>query len=403
MKTIKFYTLGCKVNQYDSQSIRERFLARGFKEIFDDRKPDYFLINTCSVTSNADQKSRNIIRGCIKVNPQARLVVTGCLGEKDRQALSAVKGIDYIINKTFFPDGISTFCGHTRAFLKVQDGCDNFCAYCKVPLVRGRSRSRAVEVIVNEAKQLVKAGYKEIVLTGICLGSYGKDLHPKLTMVDLLKKLEIIAGLCRIRLSSIEAKDVSSALIARMATSKKLCRHLHIPMQSGDDRILKLMQRRDSMKTYIQLIKNIKNKIKGVGITTDVIVGFPGETDQAFEHTLQLLKAVEPLRVHFFPYSARSGTPAFLMPRKVSPDKIKKRIKLAQTLVNKLSGRYLRRLCDKKIEILFEGRSRKYPEFYEGYSDSYIKVISRFKGTAANRIVSLKVKKIIDDSLIVAG
>lgn len=400
MKTIKFITLGCKVNQYDSQSIRERFFARGFKEAQTNEQVDYFLINTCSVTANADQKSRNLIRGCIKAYPQAKVIVTGCIVEKDTSALSAIEGIDYIISKNFFSDGISNFAGHTRAFLKVQDGCNNFCAYCKVPLVRGRSRSRALKEVVREAKMLVKSGHKEIVLTGICLGSYGLDLYPKFTLVDLLKELEVINGLYRIRLSSIEAKDVTKQLIILMAASKKICHHLHIPMQSGDDQILKLMQRRDSKKSYIQLIENIKSKVRDVGITTDVIVGFPGETDQAFNNTLQLLKATKPLRVHGFPYSPRRGTRAFLMSGRVSPIIIKDRVKKVQGIANTLSKDWLKDLIGEKIEVLFEARSSKYPGFYEGYTHNYIKVISKAEGVAVNKIIYLQVFGVLDNSLI---
>lgn len=400
MKTIKFYTLGCKVNQYDSQSIRERFLARGFKEALTDSRADYFLINTCSVTAKADQKSRHMIRGCINANPSGKIIVTGCLAEKDTLALSAVKGIDYVISKTFFPDGIKSFCGHKRAFLKVQDGCDNFCSYCKVPLVRGRSRSRTVNAVVKETKLLVKSGHKEIVLTGICLGNYGKDLKPKLSLVDLLKKIEAIRGLYRIRLSSIEAKDVTGNLIAWIGRSKKVCRHLHIPVQSGDDQVLKLMQRRDSSRSYSQIIKNIRDTIKGVSITTDVIVGFPGETDQAFKHTLELLKSIQPLRVHVFPYSPRSGTKAFSMVVKDAPEKIRDRIRTVQNLVHTLSRKYLHHLLGKQVEVLFEARSNKYPGFYEGYTDSYIKVFSKALKAKNNEIAILKVKKVMGNALL---
>jgi len=400
MKTIKFQTLGCKVNQYDSQSIRERFLAHGFKEVQNNERADYFVVNTCSVTSHADQKSRYIIRGCIKAHPQAKVVVTGCLGEKDRKALAEIKGVDYIISKTFFPDGISSFCGHTRAFLKVQDGCDNFCAYCKVPLVRGRSRSRALEEVVKEAERLTQAGHKEIVLTGICLGSYGADLYPKLTLVNLLKKLEKISALYRIRLSSIEAHDVSQSLIAIIARSKKICPHLHIPMQSGDDKILKLMQRRDSRKSYIQLIKNIKRKVKDVGITTDVIVGFPDETDRAFKHTLQLITAIQPLRVHVFPYSPRGGTLAYSLPGRISPIIMRQRCAQIRSLANSLSKKFLTSLLGTKIEVLFEGKSRKYPGFYEGYTGSYIKAISDIAGIGINKISCLEVQRIADNLMI---
>lgn len=222
-RTIKFFTLGCKANQYDTQSIRERFLSKGFRDNGGNSKPDYFLINTCTVTSGADQKSRNIIRRCIQLNPRAEVIVTGCLAEKDWNSLAAIKGVSLVVRKNFFPEGISGFSQHTRAFLKIQDGCDNFCTYCKVALVRGKKRSKSLRQILKEAKNLVACGYKEIVLTGICLGEYGKDFYPGKDLVDVVDTLEEIEGLRRIRLSSIEAGDVSIKLIKRLASSKKLC------------------------------------------------------------------------------------------------------------------------------------------------------------------------------------
>ncbi|MDD5568361.1 MAG: MiaB/RimO family radical SAM methylthiotransferase, partial [Candidatus Omnitrophica bacterium] len=315
MPTVKFHTLGCKVNQYDTQSIRERFLGRGFKEARGSRKPDFYLINTCTVTAAADQKSRGIIRRCINENPKAKVIVTGCMVKNDSSELSGIKGVELIISKSFFSDGISDFSSHTRAFLKIQDGCDNFCSYCKVPLVRGRSRSRLLEDIVEEAGILVKKGFKEIVLTGICLGSYGKDLSMEtskgLNLVAVIEELEKIEGLLRIRLSSIEAGDVTDALIDKLAESNKLCRHLHIPIQSGDDQILRKMRRKYSRKFYINLIKKIKARIPQVAITTDCLVGFPGESEKHFKNTLDLVNRIVPLRVHIFPYSAIKGTSVY--------------------------------------------------------------------------------------------
>ena len=222
MKRIKFFTLGCKANQYDTQSIRERFLSKGFKDASGSSSPDYFLINTCTVTSGADQKSRNIIRRCIQSNPKAAVIVTGCLVEKDWNQLAAIKGISLLVKKGFFPEGISAFSQHTRAFLKIQDGCDNFCTYCKVALVRGKKRSKSPRQVLVEAEKLVDGGFQEIVLTGICLGGYGKDSSPKQDLVDVIDALEKIEGLLRIRLSSIEAGDVSAKLVKRLVSSKKL-------------------------------------------------------------------------------------------------------------------------------------------------------------------------------------
>jgi len=398
-RTIKFFTLGCKVNQYESQSIRERFLARGFREVAEKENAGYFLINTCTVTASADQKSRNIIRQCVKANPHGKVIVTGCLAQKD-SSLSDIAGISLIISKNFFPDKIQRFCGHLRAFLKVQDGCNNFCSYCKVPLARGRSRSRKISEILKEAKALVASGHREIVLTGICLGAWGKDFKNKLNLVDLINALEKIKKLSRIRLSSIEAGDVNPNLIRKFITSGKLCRHLHIPIQSGDDEILKKMNRGYSGKGYLNLINKIKKLIPRISITTDVIVGFPGETDENFANTVKLLKKVIPLRAHIFPYSRRPGTKAGLLAKAVNPLVIRKRINSLKLITDKLAQSYRKQFIGREVEVLFEGPARSDPAFLEGYSGNYIKVITKSKPGITGRLMRLRVKSISGDCLI---
>ncbi len=423
MKTIKFYTLGCKVNQYDTQSIRERFLNKGFKEISNGKKADFYLINTCTVTSVADRKSREIIRSCIKTNPRAKVLVTGCVVEKDVVSLLPIKGISSIIAKRFFPDGITDFSGHTRAFLKIQDGCDNFCSYCKVPLVRGRSRSRPLKQIVHEARKLSAQGFKEIVLTGICLGAYGRDFNrviaspagakqsckkiasvaslPRndITLVDLVKELEKIDGIARIRLSSIEAKDVSLELIRTMAKSDKLCRHLHIPIQSGDDEILKKMNRSYNSKYYLALIKKIKKIIPEIAITTDVLVGFPGESEDNFNNTLKLVKQIMPLRVHIFPYSKRENTAAANFKDEISPVVVRQRAARLKKMAVSCSLVFRKKFLHKKIAVLIEGQVKERPDFWEGYSDNYIKVLIKSNQNLKNRLITLRIKKIEENYL----
>ena len=293
MKTFKICTLGCKVNQYEAQAIRERFLNHGFKEALAGKKADNYIINTCTVTANADKQSLALIRNCNRQNPKAKIIVTGCLAQKDSDSLRGLKGVDFIISKKFFTSGVTDFSGHTRAFLKIQDGCNNFCSYCKVPLVRGVSKSRPLEEIVREARQLVKNGFKEIVVTGICLGSYGKDLSPKIRLAQALKSLDDIDGLPRIRISSIEPNDVSAELIERIAGSGKICRHLHIPLQSGDDEILRRMHRHYNRLDYLKLIERLKVCMPDIAISTDVMVGFPGENEIHFKNTLDKVKLLK--------------------------------------------------------------------------------------------------------------
>jgi len=400
MKSIKFLTLGCKANQYDTQSIRERFLSRGFVETDGSSPPAYFLINTCTVTAGADQKSRNIIRRCVKANPKAKVIVTGCLAEKDWGQLANIKGIGLVIKKSFFPDGISSFSGHTRAFLKIQDGCANFCTYCKVALVRGSQNSKKLKQVFKEAKTLAASGYKEIVLTGICLGAYGKDLLPGQELVDVIDILEGIEGLERIRLSSIEAGDVSSKLINRMRRSKKLCRHLHIPIQSGDDRVLKSMNRKYTGEKYRELIARIKRDVPGVSITTDCLVGFPGETEEYFENTLNLAKKIMPLNIHIFPYSARPGTRAAEFKEKVDPKTIRHRCMRLEKAAGECRRRFMERSAGKTALVLIEGPSNDDTAVLEGLTDNYIKVKLPFKPNLKNRIVRVKLKTIYGDSFI---
>jgi len=399
MKSIKFFTLGCKANQYDTQSIRERFVNKGFKED-QSNKPDFFLINTCTVTSGADQKSRNIIRRCIQANPEAKIIVTGCLVENDSQALLDIKGIDLVIKKSFFPEGISKFSRHTRAFLKIQDGCSNFCSYCKVALVRGRERSKKLKIIIDEAKKLVACGYQEIVLTGICLGVYGRDLSTKRDLVDVVKALEKIKGLLRIRLSSIEAGDVSLKLVNHLKNSKKLCRHLHIPIQSGDDQILKKMNRKYTSKEYQDLISKIKRNVAGVSITTDCLVGFPTETDSNFKNTVNLVKKIMPLKVHIFPYSARPGTKAASFSGPVDPKIIKDRCQRLESIAKVCQRKFMQKFIGNKISVLLEGNCKEDLNFLEGLTDNYLKVRVPYIPGLKNKIVQVKLKRIIKDSFI---
>ncbi len=290
MKKVKFLTLGCKVNQYDTQSIREDFFHLGFREPLHNEAADVYVVNTCTVTGSADKDSLYYIRRSHRENPAARIIVTGCLAELDRNRIKSEPGVSLVVknkdknniasllscglrkeNKQGLGN-ISSFDGRTRTFLKIQDGCNNFCSYCKVPLVRGRSRSKSLKSIVLEANVLVKNGFKEIVLSGICLGSYGREFKSAISLIDVISELEKINGLCRIRLSSIESLDVTDALISRLSYSDKLCPHLHIPLQSGDNKILKLMNRKYTRAEFLSRIKKIKRKIPDIAITTDVLV-----------------------------------------------------------------------------------------------------------------------------------
>ena len=393
MRKVKFFTLGCKVNQYETQGIREQFLSAGFGENNINKPADIYIINTCTVTHQADRGSRRLIKKTIRFNPQAKIIVTGCLVERDaHQILQISDQIQIVPNhqkhriieflafpnnepritndETFIPLKISSFNGHERAFVKIQDGCNNFCSYCKVPLVRGNSRSRSLEEIIEEVTRLVNGGFKEIVLTGICLGDYH---YGDSDLVDILSRLEKIEGRFRIRLSSIEPQLVNDKLIESF-NSPKICPHLHIPLQSGDNAILKRMNRRYTQKGYLSLIARIKKKVKDIAITTDILVGFPGEEEKNFRNTLRCLKEILPLRTHIFPFSPRQGTAAFNLQERVKPGLIKERVNLLREVAVECSYEFRRHFLGKRLTLLIESQTDKENGTLSGYSQNYIRV-----------------------------
>jgi threonylcarbamoyladenosine tRNA methylthiotransferase MtaB len=418
---VRFVTLGCKVNQYETQNMRERLAESGILEAAPGAKASLYVINTCTVTAKADKESLYQIHRAYHDNPAAQIVVTGCLAERDRALIRKQPGVGLVIGNRAKPqiarhlkklikgmagpvgqsrEKISYFSGHTRAFVKVQDGCNNFCAYCKVPLVRGRSRSRPIAQVVEEASSLVSQGLKEIVLTGICLGAYGRDLAKKIELVDLIERLERVPGLCRIRLSSIEASDVTPRLIRHLAFSQKLCHHLHIPIQSGDDTVLRQMRRRYTAEIYLELVKSIRQQVPDIGITTDVLVGFPGETEAQFEHTVSLVKKIMPLRTHIFPYSPRSGTKAFTLGSTLSKEEVRVRIDRLRRVSAVCAEKFVKRFLNKAVAVLVEGRCLDHPGVWEGYTGNYVKASIASRKELANNICVITPSACAGDILI---
>jgi len=417
METVKFYTLGCKVNQYDTQNIREQFIGARFKELDNNKPADIYIINTCTVTHRADAKSLSLIRRAKGENPKAKIVVTGCLAELDVGKIRKIDGASLILKnkdkknilKYLLPlnlrtgelanprtiNGISYFKAHTRAFLKIQDGCNNSCSYCKVPLVRGRSQSKPLDEVIREAENLVRNDFREIVLCGICLGAYGGDLKPPVSLVEVIDKLENIEGILRIRLSSIEANDVSDRLIDKIAGSQKLCPHLHIPIQSGDDDILRKMHRSYKRDDYINLIKRIKKKIPSIAITTDCLVGFPGENEENFLNTVRLIKETLPLKTHIFPYSRRDGTcAASEFKEEISHIVVKERLTRMREVAEECASRYKRRFLNTDMLVLIEGKSKLRTNLWEGYTDNYIKVLVESGLNLKNKLIRVHLDSI---------
>lgn len=397
MKTIKFHTLGCKVNQYDTQSIRERFIDRGFIVSDNGKQPDIFVINTCTVTHAADRKSKWAIRHAVNNNPAALILVTGCLVRRDWRSVAAIEGVDCLIDKDFFPSGISNFSGRARAFIKVQDGCDNKCSFCKVRLVRGPATSRPKEAVVKEARNLAAAGFKEIVLTGICLGAYGSDSGIRSGLIQLIDALEKIRELRRIRLSSIESGDVTDDLIDRIADSKILCPHLHIPFQSGDDHILKRMNKSLNRDDCLRLVRRLKEKISDFALSMDVMVGFPGEEEAHFKNTVDFIKEAEPLKAHIFPYSKREGTEAAGFNGEVPPHILRQRLDYLDNLCREVSAGFRKRFIGRRLKVLIESKPSGEPSMYEGRAANYIKVRMKSGRSLLNKAVTAELTEVYDN------
>ena len=390
-------TLGCKVNQYESQVIREGFLKNGYVEAENAHQADISIINTCTVTSASDSKSLKSIHSSIKCN-QKCVIATGCMIEDRMLDLSKLKGVDFIISnkdKHRIPEiinrsppyhkgtgqacnssrgvRISGLKGHTRAFVKVQDGCDNACSYCKVRIVRGSSKSRPFKEVIEECAGLIKNNYKEIVLTGICLGGYGRDVSGDMSLLRLIEEICRIQGDWRLRLSSIEPKDITDELISYMASEDKICRHLHMPFQSGDDEILKRMNRPYKVNDYIGVVNRARKAMPDMAITTDIMVGFPGENQANFQNTVDFIREIRPMRMHVFGFSRRKGTPAYTYKDNISANVKKQRENLLLGLGKELAMEFVDRFIGREVRVLVESK-RDRGGFLNGYTDTYIKV-----------------------------
>ena len=369
-------SLGCKVNIYESEFMISSLKERGYTITNFEDKADIYIINTCSVTNESDKKSRKMINRAKKNNKDAIIIVTGCysqtnadnieaniiLGNKDKSKIVEIieeykktkenKKIIYDLTKVNFEKmEIKKFTNHTRAFVKIQDGCNAFCSYCIIPYVRGRIRSKNKKDVISEVTELVKEGYKEIVLTGIHTGKYGLDINSSLE--ELLENLVKIPGLYRIRLSSIEINEITPRIIKLLKENSIMAKHLHIPLQSGSDKILKLMNRKYTKEEFLNKIRILK-EIPEISLTTDLIVGFPGETEREHQETLETLNEIKFTKIHTFPYSKRKGTPASIMEGQVSPEEKKRRVKEILEFSNKSELDFYKSNLDKVFDGVVE-------------------------------------------------
>lgn len=422
MPTVAFYTLGCKVNQYETEAIWQLFKNEGYEKTEFENTADVYVINTCTVTNTGDKKSRQIIRRAIRKNPEAVVCVTGCyaqtspadvlaipgvdivVGTQDRQKLltyikqyqkerEPINGVSNIMKARVYEElDVPEFTDRTRASLKIQEGCNNFCTFCIIPWARGLMRSRRPEDVLKQARQLVQAGYKEIVLTGIHTGGYGEDLKDY-TFANLLEELEGVEGLKRIRISSIEASQITDEIIQVIDRSEKIVRHLHIPLQSGSDSVLKRMRRKYSTEFYLERVNQLKKALPGLAVTSDVIVGFPGETDEEFQETYDFIKKVGYSELHVFPYSKRTGTPAARMENQVDDEVKNERVHKLITLSEQLAKEYASQYEGDVLEVIPEEVDKEHGDQLVGYSDNYLRV--RFDGDESliGQIMKVKVVK----------
>lgn len=427
-KRVAIATLGCKVNQYDSAALAALFRERGYHQVAFTDPADVYVVNTCTVTHLSDRKSRQLVRRAARTNPDALVVVAGCYAQVYPEKVAALPGVDLVVgagDRAKIVDLVETAAKgrgpvravsslaagafeettalplyeRARAFLKIQEGCQNYCTYCIVPFARGPLRSRQPENILAAARALVAAGYKEIVLTGIHTGAYGQDLTGGINLAGLLNQLARIPGLARIRLSSIEPHDITLELVETLTSSPVFCRHLHVPLQSGDDQVLQSMGRRYTVYEYARLADVLRENIPGLGLTTDVMVGFPGETKEQFNHTYQFVKEVSFSRLHVFKYSPRPGTAAASFSGQVEPALKEKRSRRLLKLGGKLAVDFAASLLGEELEVLVERPLQTENGWYEGFSDNYVRVVLPGNEALTGEIVRVMAEKVMDTGI----
>ncbi len=423
MPTVSLHTLGCKLNQAETEGIGRQFLERGFALAESGASADVWVINTCSVTARADRECRQLIRRALRSAGNPFVIVTGCYAQLQPEAIASIRGVDLVLGarekfRVFdylgslekypcpgvfvsaidtvdnFGPGFSTEAGNrTRAYLKVQDGCDYTCSFCTIPLARGSSRSQAIDACVGQARELVNRGYKEIVLTGVNVGDYGRKTGTSL--IELLRALLDIDGIERLRVSSIEPNLLSDEIIDLAASSETLCKHFHIPLQSGDDAVLRRMRRRYTTGDYARLVDRILRRIPDCGIGVDVIVGFPGESEESFLTTYRFLNELPVSYLHVFTYSERTNTPASHFPDTVEPKIRFRRSDMLRILSQKKRRAYYGSAIGKTVVVLTEGEADEGLRY--GLTNNYIRVSVPAERTSENNLVSVRVTGIVDD------
>ncbi|MDY3298879.1 tRNA (N(6)-L-threonylcarbamoyladenosine(37)-C(2))-methylthiotransferase MtaB [Selenomonas sp.] len=434
MSTVAFMTLGCKVNQFETETMEGLFKRAGYTIGKFDEPADAYVINTCSVTSLGDRKSRQIIRRAHRENPDAVIAVCGCYAQTAPEAIQSIEGVSVVLGtkersriveyveqamrektqvvnvtdvmqaKTFEDIPLYDMPERTRAFLKIEDGCENFCSYCIIPYARGPVKSRKPIHIREEAEKLVKAGFREIVLTGIHLGAYGRDLAPialadgtmrKITLADACREVLAVGGLKRLRLGSLESLELSPELFELIRTDERFCAHLHLPLQAGSDQVLHDMNRHYDTAEFARLIENVEREVPGIAVSTDIIVGFPGETEELFADGLAFVERMNFSRMHVFPYSRRSGTPAAKRKDQIPEPVKKERVHRMQALADRKAREFHEQFLGRTMRVLFETTK---DGITDGLTDNYIRVYTDSPVTSGE-LYEVHIEKLYKDGV----
>lgn len=425
LSTVAFHTLGCKVNHYETEAIWQLFKEQGYERNEFEQQADVYVINTCTVTNTGDKKSRQVIRRAIRQNPDAVICVTGCYAQTSPAEIMAIPGVDIVVgtqdrhkmlglidqyreerqpinavrnimkNRVYEELDVPAFTDRTRASLKIQEGCNNFCTFCIIPWARGLMRSRDPQEVIRQAQQLVDAGYLEIVLTGIHTGGYGQDFKDY-NLAQLLRDMESqVKGLKRLRISSIEASQLTDEVIEVLQNSNIVVNHLHIPIQSGSDTVLKRMRRKYTMDFFSERLRKLEKALPDLAVTSDVIVGFPGETEEEFMETYNFIRDHKFSELHVFPFSKRTGTPAARMEDQVDEEIKNERVHRLISLNDQLAKEYAARFEGEVLEVIPEERFKESENenLYVGYTSNYLKVIFEANEDMVGKLVKVKITK----------
>ena len=471
MKTVAFITLGCKVNQYETNAMTQQFIEKGYEVVDHTQKADIYIVNTCTVTNMSDRKSRQMLRRVKELNKEAIVVACGCYAQVAKEELEKIEEINLVLGnnekkdiveyvetyihhqtlnenkedtlhiktqsnkieedvkasqnkeimanveknkitknrveaqiedvmnqKEFVEFGDITFTEKTRAVIKIQDGCDRFCSYCIIPYARGRVRSRKPEHILSEIQKIAKEGIKEVVITGIHIASYGKDFKQEYRLIDLLEEMNTIEGIERIRLGSIEPLLITEEFVSRLEKLSKICHQFHLSLQSGCDETLKRMNRRYTTEQFKEITKLLRNTFEDAILTTDIIVGFPGESEEEFEKTYEFLKEIKFYKMHVFKYSPRKGTKAAVMPNQIDGNKKEERSRRLIELSNQNEEAYNEQYIGKEVEVLFEEEKNG---LWQGHTKNYILAHYKTEENMENKMIKLQCKEAEQEYIIV--